>query len=500
MSTPTHTPTPTPTPQSTSSAELTGAAKLEEVTRLMSKLTTDLQEINLLPHQRDAHLDQLKVYGRDPTNADPIFTKEASRNFPPAGIETLTRHAFNSPSQATSRNALRCLANAMLLKADTRQTFVDLEYMSKACNKLKFDSWEDEFLVSRIVFLTTYDTNIDIEKLIDEDHLAESICSNINRHAKQFGPKPKKPKEPMEDMALNETLKLLFNVTHFCAQRSGAFSQALLPILVILSRWPIPTPRPLDPPISPLINALINLDFESKESVSTLFPKSTPNIYVDRLLDLLDQATKTYTDDELEHSVSPLVTLLRKLYEVAPDDTKEQMRKSILPSSVDRQKPLGRAETLASRLLRLATNPATPQLRECTSSLQFDMSDKDARTFVQNVGYGFAAGFLFGHNVPIPENALEAWSTSGGETSGATASQESRGLEGKVNLITGQFLDMEEKVEINMTEEEKEREAERLFVLFERLKKTGVMNVQNPVQTALQEGRFEELPDDADSD
>lgn len=356
----------------------------------------------------------------------------------------------------------------MLLKAETRQIFVDLGYMSKACNKLKLDSREDEFLVSRIVFLTTYDTNINIEKLIDEDHLAETICSNINRHAKQFSPKPKKPKEPMEDMALTETLKLLFNITHFCPQRSGAFTQALLPILVILSRWTIPITKPLDPPVSPLINALMNINFESTENISTFFPKSTPSIYIDRLIELLDQSTKVYTDDELEQSVSPLVTLLRKLYEIAPDETKERMRKSILPSAVDRQTPLGRAETLASRLLRLSTNPGTPQLRECTSSLQFDMSDKDARSFVHNVGYGFAAGFLFQHNVPIPENALEAWSTSGSDTSGARASQDSHALDGKVNLITGQFLDMEEKVEIDMTEEEKEREAERLFVLFER--------------------------------
>ena len=33
-----------------------------------------------------------------------------------------------------------------------------------------------------------------------------------------------------------------------------------------------------------------------------------------------------------------------------------------------------------------------------------------------------------------------------------------------------------------------------------RLKKTGVMSVKNPVETALQEGRFRELDDDAESE
>ena len=84
-------------------------AKLEEVTRLMGKLSADLQHINLLPHrthipnaegsceqynntyeERDALLEQVKVYGRDPTNAEPIFTKEASRTCSPPSLQKLT--------------------------------------------------------------------------------------------------------------------------------------------------------------------------------------------------------------------------------------------------------------------------------------------------------------------------------------------------------------------------------------------------------------------------
>ncbi|KFY74385.1 hypothetical protein V499_05584 [Pseudogymnoascus sp. VKM F-103] len=46
------------------------------------------------------------------------------------------------------------------------------------------------------------------------------------------------------------------------------------------------------------------------------------------------------------------------------------------------------------------------------------MSDKDANNFVQNVGYGFSSGLLFRQNVQVPDNALEAWSTS--DTGGVT--------------------------------------------------------------------------------
>jgi hypothetical protein len=62
-----------------------------------------------------------------------------------------------------------------------------------------------------------------------------------------------------------------------------------------------------------------------------------------------------------------------------------------------------------------------------------------------------------------------------------------------INPITGQRLEAESIPDIaEMTDEEKEREAERLFVLFERMRSLGV-GVENPVRTAQQSGRFEEL-------
>lgn len=70
-------------------------AKMDQVTKLMEILSSDLSHVNLLPHrqhslpivervlrltlvERDAHLEQLKVLGREPANADPIFTKQVS--------------------------------------------------------------------------------------------------------------------------------------------------------------------------------------------------------------------------------------------------------------------------------------------------------------------------------------------------------------------------------------------------------------------------------------
>ncbi|KAJ0373243.1 hypothetical protein COL26b_008602 [Colletotrichum chrysophilum] len=429
-------------------ANLTGNAKLEAVTSLMNKLGEDLKSVSLLPQQRDAALEELKIYGRDPRDAGPIFT--------PEGIEILTKHAFNSPSSSTSRAALRVLANAMLLNPQTRQMFVDLGYEDKACKKLKSDSFDDEFLASRVIFLTTYETNIDLLGLIQKHGLAETVVEQLGKHAKLLAKgQNKSPVDPMEDMALNEILRLLFNVSHFCSSEASAFTASIPHIIALLWKQDISPKKPLDPPFNSLVNALLNLKLEDEDTQSSIYPKNEPKKVSERLIELLDLSLKAYTDNELEQLTTPLVGVLRRVHDGAPEEVKKYIRTTLLPTEEDRKEVLGRGTSLTSRLLRNSTNPMTPQLRDAISHLLFDMSDKDASKFVENVGYGFASGFLFQNNIPIPANASEAFSSGDGQR--------------HVNPITGQFIDKEKDVDVpEMTEEEKEREAERLFVLFER--------------------------------
>ncbi|KAI1384314.1 guanine nucleotide exchange factor [Hypoxylon trugodes] len=466
-----------PNPQIAAAAALKGPAKLAAVTGLMEKLTQDLETVSLLPQQRDSALEELKIYGRDPRDADPIFAKE--------GVETLTRHAFNSPSSATSRNAMRVLCNTLFLKEQARQVFVNLGYEAKLCEKLKSDNRDDEFLASRLLFLTTYGTNMNLAELIDKHQLADSINKNLERHAKRYSAQNSST-DPMEVMALTETLKLLFNVGHYCSSRISSFTAAIPHIVTILCKGSFPALKPLDPPTGSLIHALLNLEIGSKDVQASLYPQSDPGILANRLIELLGRATKAYSEGELESTVTPLLGVISSIHEHAPTDVKYTIHTKLLPTEDDRAQVLGRSESLPSWLLKNSTNPLAPSLRETVSNLFFDMSDKDASKFVENVGYGFASGFLFNRNMPVPQNASEAFSTGGNRP---------------VNPITGQFLDRERQPDAPpMTEEEREREAERLFILFERLRANGIISAENPVRTAVEQGRFEELPDDYQED
>lgn len=294
---------------------------------------------------------------------------------------------------------------------------------------------------------------------------------------------------------LTETLKLLFNLTSFYPHRIKALNPTITPILSILQNIQLRTPV-LQSPVVQLINVLLNLDLQGKEpenaqncKTSSFSPNLDPSINVSRLLTIFDTAIRNSGEELLETTAIPLITLLRRIYDLAPSSVKMHMQLTLLPSNEERNQPLGKSDSLASCLLRLSTSAVAPNLREGISSLLFEMSDKDATSFVRNVGYGFAAGFLMTHNLPVPDNALR------GEVGNEDPGERLTNIDGnEINPVTGQRRDMElQDPGPEMTDEEKEREAEKLFVLFERLKATGIVDVVNPVEKAVQEGRFEEV-------
>ncbi|KAL8695436.1 MAG: hypothetical protein Q9218_000014 [Villophora microphyllina] len=429
-----------------------------------------------LSSERNALLAELKTHIWTVEDSGPLFTPEMF-------VDMRFTSGISGKGRSTLEGNLTNLGQS------------NISYIAQT---LQNDNREDELLYSRILFLLTYNTTLDFSEVFDDYHLAESIHSNIARHSKHYSKSGRKDPQPAIDIqALSETLKLLFNLSQYYPQHLSHLAKSAPNILKILCRINLATPV-LQPPVTYLVNALLNLsvdrdDKPHKDSESNpWFPKPDQYCNIDRFISILDNAVRTYTEEQLETLATPLVTLLRKVFEFAPSHVRPHMQAALLPSSSDRSQPLGQSNTLASRLLRLSASAVAPSLRESVSSLLFELSDKDATSFVRNVGYGFASGFLMTHDLPVPASATEGWST--GESAGDVG-EKLTNVDGKeINPVTGQMREMEPGApDVEMTEEEKEREAERLFVLFERLKATGVVNVRNPVEQAVQEGRFEEV-------
>lgn len=452
------------------SSPLGGPAAVQGI---LSTLAQDVQESNLTEAEREKLLGQLKALGRDVNNVKTAYDD--------AAIGILGHFAFGGYQRNTAREALRCIANALILVPSTQDALADHGFVSKAAESLSLLEDDDEFLASRILFLMTYNKSTNTPSLISDHSLPLKMLAHFERHADNDEPLTG---AGITSMALAETLKLLFNLVNFAPQCLHAFLPAVSTLFRILSGATVPSP-PLQPPMNSLLNALAALEVEPTNELSSesAYPPTVDSqqTVVEKLVAILDQCLKSYSLAQLDTQLIPLLTVMRRVNAFASDNVRGQLRRELLPQDNERDLPLGQSSSLASHLLKLTTAPGLIHLPEAVSSLLFELSNSDAHTFVKNVGYGYAAGYLMTHKIPIPESAKQT-SGSGGEI--------------PINPITGQRLDKEPETPLpDMSQEEKEREAERLFVLFERLKATGVVDVKNPVEQAREEGRLQELSD-----
>lgn len=94
----------------------------------------------------------------------------------------------------------------------------------------------------------------------------------------------------------------------------------------------------------------------------------------------------------------------------------------------------------------------------------FELSDKNPKLLVRNIGYMYASGVSQSLGMLLSSGISSTCNTR----SNTKILQGSR-VGHEVNPVTGQWRDAESVDGVpEMTDEEKEREAERLFVLFER--------------------------------
>ena len=315
-----------------------------------------------------------------------------------------------------------------------------------------------------------------------------TLAQHIRWHADHQKEAKNSSEFPSPDMALSETLKLMFSLAKQYPQ-SVDFQPAIRPAISVLNARDSATTQKDEAQVT-LVNHLIDalhvvpIDTEDLEA---WFPTSSPDQLVTRLIHFLSMGTAKYKPAEMDLKLSTTVILLLHLYRHAPGEVKASMREQLLPREEERDKPLGQSETLPARLLRLSTSGFTPQLRELIPELFFEMSDRNAETFVNNVGYGYASGYLTNNKIPFVMPGANGQAQADGQGS-------ANGMRTDVNPVTGQFLAHEPQSDAPpMTEEEKMAEAERLFVLFERLKATGVVDVKNPVEEAARSGKLEEL-------
>lgn len=183
--------------------------------------------------------------------------------------------------------------------------------------------------------------------------------------------------------------------------------------------------------------------------------------------------------NNLDEILTPLVVLITRL-SFGDEGSRIRLREWVIPHDLDRMTPLETRADLLGRCLRLMASVYHGRLKDAVGEMFYVMCDSDAGLLSSLVGYGNVAGFLFNKGVFNPpaqsSNAAEANIPS---TSSGVA----------INPITG--VVQKPTTVPEMTDEEKEQEAEKLFVLFDRLEKSGsIQPSQNPIRKAVEQGKF----------
>ncbi|KAI9179911.1 hypothetical protein H9P43_005243 [Blastocladiella emersonii ATCC 22665] len=421
---------------------------------------------------RTALLTALKLAARETQLGAPLYASEGFHAL--AVLAGLSDDGADSPrpDAACANEALKINSNLLLLNRQAAMNvFAHEQCLPRLIEMSKSESasLETTFLVFRVMFLVT----------ASPDHVETITKAGVDHYASTIDrilAAPDSPPPFTRAATVSEVLKTIFNLQSF----TGADHDTPSPIFPaatmraaarVLTAFPLATPNPLAPPHSHAVHVLMcGPAGWCTPALVRVLAKDILEVELALLFPLVrGNDSKVVRDDSVaspDERVPPLMHLLAQVYEREPaagSDVRRAVVDALTPADLDRSKSAEQGRSVTHFLIRLLTNVEFPRIREATETLLFAVCDKDASKMVAYTGLGPAAGFLVNRGLLTPD-VLKG-----------------HGRDPAVNPITGQ-TEREAMAEAwnQMTDEEKEAEAEKLFVTFERLNKLGVIKAVDP--------------------
>ncbi|KAJ4481036.1 guanine nucleotide exchange factor [Lentinula aciculospora] len=513
---------------------------------LLRDLRTSSSKSRLYHKDAAQALLALKTLGRVPAGSEPLTE--------PSSLCTLLELASSlyKEDRSASSEALKCVANTLLLYDHARVTFVSREVGGgEICASMleKATSSDQLFTLSRIMFLATASPSTLIFSLVEDKRHGRTIIDVIAIKLDMVLSSVLANKAFARD-AMSELLKLSFNLMLHYPKLHGLTSTSLRsqqdfqspnldgllpPLLRVYQNLPRTFPIPLVPPLTHVIHALITIPLTpslislwfsatrnstsrhvhsshtprprssstldralnvfsagrrslsiSSNSPASMFGNSYHDVLI-RTIDLLEivfsfhfpsnsnpdsrevreafknvlVGSRMSTDTTLDELVSPLLALCTRIC-MMDQTSRKRLRDWIIPPNIDRSYPLNERDDFLGRCIRLLGSVYHPKLNASVGEMLYAACDCDPSILSSLVGYGHVAGFLFNKGImsaPPPP------------------SSDPHSSQRVVNPITGTYDTMPQGGINNsiaeMTEEEKEIEMDKLFVLFDRLDRSG---------------------------
>ncbi|XP_031699049.1 synembryn-A-like [Anarrhichthys ocellatus] len=177
--------------------------------------------------------------------------------------------------------------------------------------------------------------------------------------------------------------------------------------------------------------------------------------------------------DKMKEKLTPILNLLTESCR-AHRETRQYIRKHILPPLRDTFHRPEEGSTVKSRLIRLMTHLDT-DLKHCAADLIFVLCKENVSRFVKYTGYGNAAGLLATRGLLGGQGPRAFCSNAKYSSDSDSDTEEYRQVKDRINPVTGRVEAEQPDPMEGMTEEEKEEEAKRLIVLFNKLSRDNII-------------------------
>ncbi|CAN9509085.1 unnamed protein product [Ophioblennius macclurei] len=282
---------------------------------------------------------------------------------------------------------------------------------------------------------------------------------------------------------ITEILKILFNITYSThRQEPTEDDAALYRHLVAILRLCLMRKSVLADDTDELqghtVNLLSALPLQCLDVLLMVPPESNSDqcegVNMDCVHNLLMfMERRLELGDKIKEKVTPILNLLTESCR-AHRETRHYVRKHILPPLRDVSHRPEEGSTVKSRLIRLMTHLDT-DVKHCAADLIFVLCKENVRRFVKYTGYGNAAGLLATRGLLGGQGGRTSSSDTQYSSDSDSDTEEYRQVKDRINPVTGRVEAEQPDPMEGMTEEEKEEEAKRLIMLFNKLSRDNII-------------------------
>ncbi|XP_041830523.1 synembryn-A [Melanotaenia boesemani] len=397
--------------------------------------------------------------------------------------------------EALRKEAMKVLCNVVYNSTWAQERFSGLRLLSGLTERLSSSvNWSSpsslKFYELRLMFLITalrpeLSTQLQQEGGVSILTTALESCLEVQwKDQYECALDPVAPPISLEaSQRIVEILKILFNITYSThrqepREEEAALYRHLVAILRLCLMRKCLLSDDTDELQGHTVNLLSALPLQCLDVLLTvpLMPdsKESLGINMDCVHTLLMFMEKRLdSGDRIKEKLTPILNLLTESCR-AHRETRLYIRKHILPPLRDVSHRPEEGTTVKNRLIRLMTHLDT-DLKHCAADLIFVLCKENVRRFVKYTGYGNAAGLLATRGLLGGQGARNSNTSVQYSSDSDSDTEEYRQVKDRINPVTGRVEAEQPDPMEGMTEEEKEEEAKRLIMLFNKLSRDNII-------------------------